>query len=82
MSKLIIWIFPAPDAFFWVGTEGSPCNVADVSTTKILAPNPDGWAEEEEGYEYDDNANKKRWLLPFFDNELVTLKMPSNMTVW
>ena len=78
MSKLIIWIFPAPDAFFWVGTEGSPDNVADVSTTKILVPNTG------EVYEYDDQAKAStdKYLLPAFNDKDITLKMPSTMTVW
>ena len=74
--QLINSIFPAPDAFFWVGTKGSPeSSVTDFSTTKILVP------KTGDVYEYDDQENSSKYILPFFDNEVVTLKMPSTMTV-
>ena len=75
--QLITSIFPAPDAFFWVGTRGSPeSSVTDVSTNRILAPN------EGEAYEYYDLDNSFKYILVrIYDNEVVTLKMPSTMTV-
>merc|ERR1712184_208443 len=65
----------APDAFFWVGTAGTPETVADKSTTKILK------AGSKKSYEYDDTANSAQYILPFFDNEDITLTLPSTMTV-
>ena len=69
------FIISAPDAFFWVGTAGTPETVADVSTTKILKVN------SKKSYEYDDTANSAQYILPFFDNEDITLTLPSTMTV-
>ena len=68
-------IISAPDAFFWVGTAGTPETVADKSTTKILK------AGSKKSYEYDDTAASAQYILPFFDNEDITLTLPSTMTV-
>ena len=78
--QLITSIFPAEDAFFWVGTRGSPeSSVTEVSTNRILAPME--WPNKGGAYEYDDQENSSKYILHFFDNEVVTLKIPSTMTV-
>merc|ERR1712110_686091 len=64
----------APDAFFWVGTEGTPETVTDFSTTKILA-------DSKHSYEYTDTANNKHYILKRSDKKDITLTLPSPMTV-
>ena len=61
---------PGPDAFFWVGTEGSPSNVADEKT---LILDPQG-----QNYQYRDQSVAK---LGRSDDELIALKLPANMKV-
>ena len=62
-----------PDAFFWVGTEGSPSNVNDESKTAILA-----YPFEGVHYKYrDDNAP----VLKAANRKTFTLKLPENMKV-
>ena len=64
----------APDAFFWVGTAGTPETVSDFSTTKILA-------DPKHSYEYTDTKNSKHYILKRSDKKDITLKLPSSMTV-
>lgn len=59
-----------PDAFFWVGTEGSPSNVADEKT---LILDPQG-----QNYKYRDQSAP---VLGRSDDEMITLTLPSNMKV-
>ena len=61
---------PGPDAFFWVGTEGSPSNVADEKT---LILDPQG-----QNYKYRDQSAP---VLGRSDDEMITLTLPSNMKV-
>ena len=68
------FIISAPDAFFWVGTAGTPETVADFSTTKILA-------DSKHSYEYTDTKNSKHYILKRSEKKDITLKLPSPMTV-
>ena len=61
---------PGPDAFFWVGTEGSPSNVSDEKT---LILDPQG-----NNYQYRDQSAP---VLGRSDGERMTLTLPSNMKV-
>ena len=61
---------PGPDAFFWVGTEGSPSNVADEKT---LILDPQG-----QNYKYRDQSAP---VLGRSDDEKITLTLPANMKV-
>ena len=61
---------PGPDAFFWVGTEGSPSNVADEKT---LILDPQG-----QNYQYRDSSAP---VLGRSDDEQIALKLPANMKV-
>jgi len=63
-----------PDAFFWVGPEGSPSNVPDETKTKILA-HP---YVEPGYYEYRDQSAP---ILQGSAKEQITLRLPENMKV-
>jgi len=63
-----------PDAFFWVGPEGSPSNVPDETKTKILA-HP---YVEPGYYEYRDQSAP---ILGAAAKEQITLRLPENMKV-
>jgi len=63
-----------PDAFFWVGPEGSPSNVPDETKTKILA-HP---YVEPGYYEYRDQSAP---ILKGSAKEQITLRLPENMKV-
>ena len=60
-----------PDAFFWVGTEGTPSSTNE-DKTKILAQ-PD---DSVNFYEYRDDAAP---VLRAYNNEEVTLTLPPGM---
>jgi len=62
-----------PDAFFWVGTEGTPKNPLDESKTAILAHPFEGVH-----YEYRNDAAP---ILGAASNEQVMLSLPPNMKV-
>jgi len=62
-----------PDAFFWVGVEGSPDNVKNESTTAILAHPFQG-----KHYEY---RNQDAPILGAASNEAVTLILPEHLKV-
>lgn len=63
-----------PDAFFWVGPEGTPSNVPDETKTKILA-HP---YVEPGYYEYRDQSAP---ILKGAAKEQITLRLPENMKV-
>jgi len=63
-----------PDAFFWVGPEGTPSSVPDESKTKILA-HP---YVEPGYYEYRDQSAP---ILKGASKEQITLRLPENMKV-
>ena len=62
-----------PDAFFWVGVEGSPDSVKNASTTAILAHPFQG-----KHYEY---GNQDAPILGAASNETVTLILPEHLKV-
>jgi len=62
-----------PDAFFWVGVEGTPDNVKNESTTAILAHPFQG-----KHYEY---RNEDAPILGAASNEAVTLILPEHLKV-
>jgi len=62
-----------PDAFFWVGTEGSPTDVEDESKTAILAHPYQGVH-----YEY---RNEDAPVLKASSQEAITLFLPDTMKV-
>merc|ERR1711887_88352 len=62
-----------PDAFFWVGVEGSPDNVKNESSTAILAHPFQG-----KHYEY---RNQDAPILGAASNEAVTLILPEHLKV-
>jgi len=66
-----------PDAFFWVGTEGSPSNVGDESKTAILA-HPNHLSLGSPYYEYRDTTAP---VLKVASQETITLILPPRMKV-
>ena len=67
-------LISGPDAFFWVGPEGTPSNVPDETKTKILA-HP---YVEPGYYEYRDQSAP---ILKGAAKEQITLRLPENMKV-
>ena len=73
-ESLLLILISGPDAFFWVGPEGSPSNVPDETKTKILA-HP---YVEPGYYEYRDQSAP---ILGAAAKEQITLRLPENMKV-
>ena len=75
MEKIFdILLISGPDAFFWVGPEGTPSNVPDETKTKILA-HP---YVEPGYYEYRDQSAP---ILKGAAKEQIILRLPENLTV-